>query len=119
MKRPARKPAIGKRHPDYQKWLEYFSTKALGRNYCAVFLSVPRQMRHRTKWVRAALVDWTILCRDKEVVARLLEVRPDSPGYLPPATEAWAQKAVQLLSAKIIGRESRRTRYNQDLGVCC
>lgn len=115
--RAAAKPAIGPKHPDYQEWLEYFSIKALGANYISVVLSIPKRVGRKTTWVRAALVDWRVVCSDAEMAARLLQLRPDSPSYLPPATQEWANAAEQVLSARVVSIEARQT-DGPDPGVC-
>ena len=115
--RAAAKPAIGPKHPDYQEWLEYFSIKALGPTTFRLSSQFPSGWACKTTWVRAALVDWRVVCSDAEMAARLLQLRPDSPSYLPPATQEWANAAEQVLSARVVSIEARQT-DGPDPGVC-
>jgi hypothetical protein len=70
-----------------------------------VVLSVPKRVGRRTRWVKAVISDAysaSPFCKDFEVTALLISVRPEWPlGYLPPPTEAWARAAERVLSARI------------------
>jgi hypothetical protein len=69
-----------------------------------VTLAVPKRVGRKTVWIRATVSDYwnEVQCDDREITARLLEVRPDrGPGYLPPPVLAWARAAERVLSARV------------------
>lgn len=68
-------------------------------------LSVPKRVGRRTVWVKAVISDnWSAspVCKDFDVTALLVSLRPDWPlGYLPPPVTQWAHAAERVLSARI------------------
>jgi len=70
-----------------------------------ITLRVPKRMGRRTVWVKAVISDeWSAspVCKDFDVTALMVSVRPDWPlGYLPPPTMEWARAAERVLSARI------------------
>jgi hypothetical protein len=111
------KPAIGPEHPDYKRWLEYFTVQALGANRIKIVLSIPKKVGRRKTRVEATLVDWSVVCGDPEIAAWLLELRPDSPGYLPPQTGEWARVAEAVLSARVDAIEGPKQSDTRPDGV--
>jgi hypothetical protein len=70
-----------------------------------VTISVPKRVGRRTVWVQAVLSDaWSAspVCKDLDITARLVSLRPEWPlGYLPPPALEWASAAERVLGARL------------------
>jgi len=73
------------------------------RDMVRIKLTIPKRVGRKQTQVTAILDDWTAVCDDATIAARLEAIKPDwTHGYLPPPTMEWARQAARIMHARIV-----------------